>query len=460
MGYYDKNLAIIRKSDTDLADRIEAAEIVKVQEPQSHMDDFLSGLGKNGVVFLMGIGSGKFVMDVMKKLKPTNHLLIFEADLGVLKYAITKRNLKKVLNFPNLLFFVEEIPDYSFVQRYQMIMTHNQCLQIEDRSSVDLHPEIYETAMTRITEEKTFSDVNMGTQVSLGKHFMNSIVRNVPRILEAHGINNIYKAFPDCPAIICSSGPSIEREYEALKKAKGKAIIIAIDTTLPLLLAKGVIPDLIVGIDPLPDNKALFKKHRGVLKNIPAVLMAQYTPEIVQSYPGPLYISGMPGNQMYGWLSPFWLDKGFVECFGGSVSHFATQIAEYMGCNVIALVGQDLCFKTKYHAGDITKILHEGMGLKEPEDQTKDAIKTVNQRGEEVYTKTTLLTFKSAFENKIRACPHLTFFNTSDDGLKIDGADYLPLPEFVEKHGIDVDCKMAFDELGSLEIKHSRNILN
>jgi hypothetical protein len=453
-------MAAIRQSDPDLAERIENTDMVRVADPESHVGNFLGGLSKNGVVLLMGVGSGKFVMEVMRKLRPSNFLIVFEADIGVLKYAMTKRDLRKMLNFPNLLFFVEEIGDYSFIHKYQMIMAHEQCLQIEDKSSTELHPELYEEALKRILEEKTFVDVNTGTQISLGKHFMNSIMRNVPKIIESHGINNLFKIFPDCPCIICSSGPSLDKAFEDIRKAKGKVIVISIDTALPLLLAKGVVPDMVVGIDPLPDNKALFKKNRNLLKDVPGIFMAQYTPEVIRTYPGPIYISGMPGNQIYSWLSPFWGDKGMVDCFGGSVSHYATQIAEYMGCNVIALVGQDLCYKKKYHAGNITKILHEGMGLKEPKDQTIDGTETVNQLGEKVYTKTTLCTFKSAFENKIRvSAENLKFYNTTKEGLEIKGAEYMPLKKFVKKYGIDIDCKMAFDSVEQIKVKHMRDTM-
>lgn len=459
MAYYEKNLELIRATNPELARKIDEAKPVAVEDPKSIIKDFLGGgLGKRGVVFLMGLGSGKFAVETARALTKDQTLIIFEADLGVFKYALGRRNLFKLFTFQNLMIHTESIEDFSFLNNVHMAMVNERCLHIEDKTSTKLHPEIYKKTMDRLIEEKNFLDVNLGTSLQLGRSFCNSVFQNVPKILESHGISYLHKLFPECPCIIVSSGPSLDKEYETLKAAKGKAVIICIDTALPLLLSHGLVPDIIAGIDPLNDNKILFKGHRDFLKNIPFVCMAQYTPDVLRTYPGPVFISAMPGNQAYNWLMPFWEDKGAVECFGGSVSHFATQIADWMGCREIALVGQDLCYKQKYHAGNITKLLHDGMGLEEP-DETKIGIKTTNRLKEPVYTKPHLLTFRTSFENKIRGCPHLKFFNTSVDGLPISGAKFMPLEKFVRKYGIEIDAKMAFDSITTKEPLHVRDVL-
>jgi hypothetical protein len=159
----------------------------------------------------------------------------------------------------------------------------------------------------------------------------------------------------------------------------------------------------------------------------------------------------MQGNVFYNWLQWFWSDKGNLESFGGSVSHFATNVAEYMGCNPIGLIGQDLCFTSKLHAGGVTKMLHDGMGLEEP-DETIGAIKTKNCKGKKVFSKPTLLSFKTAFENKIAACPGLSIINLTSNGLKIDGAATMQLKKFISLYGKPVKISLPEKALNEADV--------
>ncbi len=47
--------------------------------------------------------------------------------------------------------------------------------------------------------------------------------------------------FDSRPAIIVSAGPSLENNFHLRKKAKNKAVIIAVDVVLPTLLPAGII---------------------------------------------------------------------------------------------------------------------------------------------------------------------------------------------------------------------------
>jgi hypothetical protein len=359
LGYYERNLAILRERCAEIAEKVEKAEAIRVDEPDDLAADFLAELGKRGVVFLMGIGCGKVPAQIAATLTPKQGIVAYEADPGVLKYAMMRRSLAKFFNHPDLALFLEEIPDFGFVNALHTRIHNEASLEIEDKNSTSLHPEVYEKVMTSIMDIKSYCDVNLGTCLSLGKRFCDSIIRNVPKIMKSQGPKNLFGLFPDCPAVVISSGPSLDKEIATLKYAKGKVLLISIDTALQHLLNNGVVPDIVCGIDPLDDNKILYRKHRDLLKKIPAVLLAQYTPDIVATYPGPLFISAMEGNIMYQWFAPFWEDKGEVGCFGGSVSCFGVELAQYLGCKDIALVGQDLCYKKKFHAGEIGKLLHD-----------------------------------------------------------------------------------------------------
>jgi hypothetical protein len=291
----------------------------------------------------------------------------------------------------------------------------------------------------KFAEEKRMADINVGTQVGLGKTFMNAILENIPTIIRNNGVSSLKDALKDKPALVVASGPSLDGEAESLKKMQGKVFMLACDTALPFLLRHDIIPDVVCGIDPLADNNALFRDPR--CRDIPLVCMAQYTPKVAKTYPGRKYFSAMPGNQIFHWLQWYWDEKGSVECFGGSVSHFAFAIADHMGASTIALIGHDFSFKSKWYCGDTSQILHDEMGLEIP-DETKGAIREKNVRGEDVYTKPTLLSFRTSLQSKI-ACFDRKVINLTTDGLPIKGAVDMTPEAFIadycrEPHGCDI----------------------
>ena len=51
------------------------------------------------------------------------------------------------------------------------------------------------------------------------------------------------------PAIVVAAGPSLNKNIDELKRAKGKAFIIAVDTAIKPLLKKGIIPDMFAIVD-------------------------------------------------------------------------------------------------------------------------------------------------------------------------------------------------------------------
>jgi hypothetical protein len=85
----------------------------------------------------------------------------------------------------------------------------------------------------------------------------------------------------------------------------------------------------------LPENVAFFRDN-PLLKDVPSSASLQYTPEIVNLYPGPIFANTVRENLVTAWLSPFWQDKGTVHCFGGSVAHMGLAAAEHLGCDPIA----------------------------------------------------------------------------------------------------------------------------
>lgn len=152
----------------------------------------------------------------------------------------------------------------------------------------------------------------------------------------------------DIPVIIVSAGPSLNKNINILKQAKGKMIIIAVDTALRFLLEKDIIPDLTISIDPVKPVK-YYADARA--KEIPCIIDICANPEIVKNQKGRLFL--LASNQYLTDLFDL-IKKPYKknQPGGGSVATVAFALLYELGIKNIILIGQDLASDNgKTHAG-------------------------------------------------------------------------------------------------------------
>ncbi len=82
----------------------------------------------------------------------------------------------------------------------------------------------------------------------------------------------------DVPVIVVSAGPSLNKNIEDLKKAVGKACIIATDTAMKPLLNAGIVPDLFVIVDGL--KPAVLFEHKDISKTAMLIMTGVSIPSM------------------------------------------------------------------------------------------------------------------------------------------------------------------------------------
>lgn len=487
VNYYEKNIEALKKYNPDLVYLIESTKIgedriklfySETGEPRilykkddgteiyihSAEDpkkcavdavDLVGKMGDEGIAVLFGFGLGYLAEELLRKFEEGHIMIIYEATPELFKVALKIRDIADLLKSEQVRIVLGENADnFAALHGDYDRVVNGKLWIVKHHPSVRLNESAYERFNKRLLEEKGLADGSVSTVIGLGKEFINTFMENVPQIIRKPGVVKLKDIFKGRPSIVVSAGPSLDKNFHLLKKAKGKAIIIAVDVVLPILLPANIIPDMVVAIDPLPENIAVFRDN-PLLKHVPFICLAQYTHEILKIYPGPTFITSSPGNIVYQWLSNFWEEKGYVECFGGSVSHLAFGAAEYIGSEVIALVGQDLAYSDKYHAGDTTKLLHSFHNEEVP-DYRKNAQIEDDIFGEKKYTVGAFLTFKTNFENKIKTFKG-TVINATEGGLPIKGSQLLRLSDFIDQYCAlpEIDTFSTLLGLANTEIRYN-----
>ena len=283
-----------------------------------------------------------------------------------------------------------------------------------------------------------------------------NLVFNAKHIVESKPFQSLLHKFDDVPAFVCLAGPSLKNNRELLKQAKGKSLIIAVDTSLRPLLDIGVVPDICVTHDanpngckfflpkdhvfnktdfqlnPLPDD-ALAKIYAEMTKDTDRLAHNYDTLGLFVNYCHPLTLLAWNGREkrFYGVYDP---SLPVYDCMAGccdlqkdengkltpdvkgrivggsSVGHVATYAAVSLGCNPVTFLGLDL----SYPGG---KTYVEGASNQKSVEKQR-LIDMNDLSGNKVKTNVSMLSYKMVFE---RSLPHITaqhktkFYNCTED---------------------------------------------
>ena len=222
------------------------------------------------------------------------------------------------------------------------------------------------------------------------------------------------------PAIIVAAGPSVEENIEELKRAKGKAIIFAVDSILRYLLDSGVEPDFVLCIDPnkskqhfntevpittplityMESNNDILKIHRG--KKI-FCSQSEFVEEIYR------LVDKIPPN-----VQP-----------SGSVALVAFSVCIKIGIKEIILVGQDLAYKdNQTHAGRENKVAFN--------PNTDVELEGVN--GEVIRSRYDWKEFVMRYEDLITQYPDVKVIDAKQYGARIKGTKVMELGVALEQY--------------------------
>ena len=87
-----------------------------------------------------------------------------------------------------------------------------------------------------------FNTLNRGDAVK--------ILDNLNNIVKTQQTSEFHKKFVGHSAIIVCPGPSLSKNIDMLKKAKGKVLIIAVLHAYGALKKAGIVPDIVIHTDP------------------------------------------------------------------------------------------------------------------------------------------------------------------------------------------------------------------
>jgi hypothetical protein len=274
--------------------------------------------------------------------------------------------------------------------------------------------------------------------------------------------------------VIISPGPSLDKNIEQLRSLQGKALLVAPAQTVAALTKANIFPNIIGIADPIGEmaqyaNSSSINKADALLLGVSCHtgLFEENTGKIIT-------FNGNAGVDT--WISEIFKDSRRLGS-GGSISTCFFHIGQFLNCNPIILVGQDLALTDgrAYSSGDARgdiqvkvdvqgRIQYDNVSEQsqaiyleqKPGDFSKyreEVFKLPGYYGGEVISKVDYVIYHAEFERQAESAqeanPDLRLYNCTEGGAMIKGFENISLKEMAAQ--INADCPTQMDIAGAIQ---------
>ena len=303
-------------------------------------------LVEHAVIVVLGFGAGYHVQALAERLGDSGIIVVFEPDLGLLRSVL------------------EQIDHSSWMRRTQLLIVtdaHDRgtlARKLEGAESIIAqgvafleHPpsrrrigDLAAPFTSNFAELVTASKITFMTTLMRSVDTVRNLLLNIDHYAAGAGIVDLEQAAAGRLAITVSAGPSLHRSLGLLATPgiRERVVIIATQTTLRPLLAAGIRPHFVTALDFHEISRRFYD---GItpddVRDVTLVAEPKAHPVILDVFPGPVRCCANAFLDQV--LGEHRRPMGELPA-GATVAHLAVYLARFLGCNPIAMVGQDLAF--------------------------------------------------------------------------------------------------------------------
>jgi|GEM_PF-1649201 len=326
--------------------------INSMRDPKQEAKRFVQRIEKQSGNFIViyGLGLGYHVLETFEQIikrKDNAKLIVVEPSGKIFLKAIEVNDFSELFAHKRVQFSIGRNTDLIRDKIGLLFkMYQNDSIKVFEFN-------VYRRLFPKFIEEvdKTLKNVlsvgvsNYTTVINYIDEWHGNILENLEHIIKSPGVVDYQSTFKDKPAVIVSAGPSLDKNGHLLKKLRGKALIIAVDTAVKPLLSIGVEPDIVVSVD---SQYANYMHLEGVrLDKAFALVSPIVYPDVPKIFDGRLIFFNF-FFQLSFWIEEHLKANGILVT-GGSVATVAFDFARKIGADPIVMVGQDFAFSYNYN---------------------------------------------------------------------------------------------------------------
>ncbi|MCX8028400.1 MAG: DUF115 domain-containing protein [Brevinematales bacterium] len=373
---------------------------------------------KNDLILLTGIGNPYLAYEISKN-NPDKTVIVIEPLREIYETVLSNPYFKRLLSNSNIKIELVETTE-KLKSLLSDIRYFDYYINPQYKSLFEIH------MFEKIINETIHNlEINRNTLIRFGRLWLKNFILSFENSVKAKPVKLLFGTFNEFDVVVVGAGPSLDENKDILKNLYRNSIIISVDTSFSYLISMGIIPDIVVSVDP---------QMRNVIYNL---IKKNYTNTlfVVDTLYPPIIYKFIPYNNIFMFNSPlkvwtllkdnFNLDKGDI-LVGGSVICSSIDLANKLGAKNIILIGGDFCFPnlriySKGNYYELSKFITSNIF------NTYDPwyilskyplILRLSKTNTPVFTDPRMLTFKEWIEKYVTT-NNIKLINTSSNGLKI-----------------------------------------
>ena len=305
-------------------------------DPVKEAKRLIESVEKESFLVLLGFGGG-FHTGAALEREDLGAVLVIEYNADNLAELLCGRDYSGVFEDPRFHLLVDPSEQElvsGILNLYQPVL-YSGIRVIPLRSRTTLDAELFSMAGKTIEDAIARVSADYSVQAHFGQRWFSNTVRN----LLSAGVQQA--TMPRVRrAAVSAAGPSLEYQTERLKKTRDEVFLIAVDTSLPCLLAAGIAPDAVISIDC--QHISYYHFMNRLPEGIPLFLDLA-SPPLLKSRAGCcLFFTG--GHPLTRYISNAWKALPELDTSGGNVTYAALSLAEQSGAVEIELYGADFSY--------------------------------------------------------------------------------------------------------------------
>ncbi len=391
---------------------------------------------------LMGMGLGYHILSLLDNKKPRQRVLVYEPDPAIFTASLHLFDWGRLISTRDDLFLAvgpEARRLTEEVQRFFSLTTYEKLQVAHFPAEKLLFDELFKKAETSIDSQIRTLFYDFKTRLAEGGMVSQNILRNLPHILKTRPVRLLENRFKGRPGIIVSAGPSLDDNIALLRRVKDRALILAVDTALKPLLARGIQPHFTVTADPSHKN---YRHLLGTEGRTLHYLLAEsaVSTRIFQDFREQIFTVSL-GKPLLNFIESATGPIGELDAWGSVIS-LTLSFAVYIGLEPLTFIGQDFAYTHMRnhcrHSSWEESLLFENPSLEsvqrfERQSISGQMVEKTDLFGRPVYTSDRLALYKDYLVRMLEAYPDHRIFNSSEGGI-LKEIPFLPLDEFLRRY--------------------------
>lgn len=333
-----------RSGDNTL--KVQGKYVHSKYNPRQESERILANSKKNQPTLFFGVGLG-YHIEAFIANNPGTRIALYEPNAEVLVAFLERVNLTK-LTKEKILDIIVGTDSDIVANRIKAVhqKTTYQLQLVTLPTTTVLYADMYERVLQILKESKKSHRDSMATDVAFQKRWVTNAIKNAPTVLTTPNmlVDIDKKHFKNKPAIIVAAGPSLNREFETLRKikAEGRAYIFAVGSAINALINHDIYPDAFCTYDPTVKNQMVNQiiKDKNITE-IPMIFGSSVGFEVLEKYPGAIYHAITSQDTIIKELVE--TDLPFVHD-APSIAVVTYNLLFDLGCSPILLAGQNLAY--------------------------------------------------------------------------------------------------------------------